>query len=94
MILPLAAQAVLAQQIGQAGAHVLERQRPARALPQQRVDRDALDPSPAHDVAAVDSLEQRERGHQADDRTCRGAADGVHPDVDTGFVAEVVEPHE
>lgn len=92
VILPFAASLALAEQVGQAPAHVLERQRSARACPQQRVDRDALDPGPAHDVAPVDSLEHSEGSHQADDRTRRGSADGVHADVEPGFVAEVVEP--
>jgi hypothetical protein len=69
VILPFAASLALAEQVGQAPAHVLERQRSARAFPQQRVDRDALDPGPAHDVAAVDSLKHSEGSHQADDRT-------------------------
>jgi hypothetical protein len=94
VILSLAASLALAEQVGQARAHVLERQRSARAFPQQRVDRDALDPSPAHDVAAIDSLEHRESRHQADDRTGRGSADGVHADVESVLVAEMVEPDE
>jgi hypothetical protein len=32
--------------------------------------------------------------HQADDRTGRGSADGVHADVESVLVAEMVEPDE
>jgi hypothetical protein len=77
----------LLHQTGQPAAHALQRQWPARAAPEQCVDRDALHPRFAHDPAAIGALEHSEGSHQPDDRARRGAAHRIDSHVQLVLVA-------
>jgi hypothetical protein len=82
------------QQVRKLPPDAFERQRTTRSAPQQRVDRDPLDPRLVQHVTAAHTLEERIGGHETDDRSRGRAADGVHPQVHPVLIAHVLERDE
>ena len=82
------------QQVRQFRADALERERAPRSAPQQRVDRDPVDPRLVQHLAPADALQQRVGRDERDDRARGRPADGVHAHVYVVLVAQVLERHQ